>query len=137
MVSSRETSSFPESAIRRQSTVERMTQARRTVSRDRGLYASHPGPNHSYTQLQETYNEGPRQTDTCRHCNNTSETIQHITGACTALVQTEYKHRHDQVAAIIYQNLAYKCKLIKEIIPYYKYKTILENTDLLRPNYNN
>lgn len=70
-----------------------------------------------------------QSTDLCRHCNSASETIQHITGACKALAQTDYKHRHDQVAAIIHQNLAYQHKLINELNPYYKYKpeTILEN----------
>lgn len=70
-----------------------------------------------------------QQTDMCRHCNTASETIQHITGACKSLVQTDYKHRHDQVAAIIHQQLAHKFKLIEDMIPYYKYKpeTILEN----------
>ncbi|XP_060804959.1 uncharacterized protein LOC132902746 [Amyelois transitella] len=68
-------------------------------------------------------------TDMCRHCNSTSETIQHITGACSAIAQTDYKHRHDQVAAIIHQNLAYQHNFVKEMTPYYKYKpeTILEN----------
>lgn len=68
-------------------------------------------------------------TDLCRHCNNASETIQHITGACKSLAQTDYKHRHDQVASIIHQHLAHKYKLIDEMIPYYKYKpeVIIEN----------
>ncbi|KAL4708559.1 hypothetical protein ACJJTC_014167 [Scirpophaga incertulas] len=47
-------------------------------------------------------------TDLCRRCHKTSETIQHITGACQSLVQSDYKHRHDQVAAIIHQQLALK-----------------------------
>ena len=70
-------------------------------------------------------------TDLCRHCNNASETIQHITGACKSLAQTDYKHRHDQVAAIIHQQLAFRFKLVTEMIPYYKYKPeiSLENTN--------
>ncbi|CAK1589159.1 unnamed protein product [Parnassius mnemosyne] len=62
------------------------------------------------------------QSDLCRHCHNSSETIQHITGACSSITQTDYKHRHDQVAAIIHQYLAYKYNLIDEKIAYYKYK---------------
>lgn len=71
-------------------------------------------------------------TDTCRHCNSASETIQHITGACKSLAQTDYKHRHDQVAAIVHQHLAHKYTLTGEMIPYYKYKpeTILENRNV-------
>lgn len=70
-----------------------------------------------------------QQNDLCRHCNLASETIQHITGACKSLAQTDYKHRHDQVSAIIHQHLAYKYSLIDQMVPYYKYKpeTILEN----------
>ncbi|XP_045492418.1 uncharacterized protein LOC123691877 [Colias croceus] len=34
--------------------------------------------------------------DKCRKCNIQSETIQHITGACTTLTQTDYTHRHNQ-----------------------------------------
>ena len=68
-------------------------------------------------------------TDVCRHCHNSTETIQHITGACMAIAQTDYKHRHDQAAAIIHQCLAFKYHLLSEKIPYYKYKpqTVLES----------
>lgn len=69
-------------------------------------------------------------TDSCRRCHSSSETIQHITGACRSIAQTDYKHRHDQVAAVIHQHLAFKYKLIQEKVPYYKYtpNTVLENT---------
>lgn len=73
----------------------------------------------------------PNTTDTCRRCKAAPEHIQHITGSCRAIVQTDYKHRHDQVANIIHQKLAHKYKLISDpILPYYKYtpKIILENT---------
>ena len=62
------------------------------------------------------------QIDLCRHCHCASETIQHITGACKSITQTDYKHRHDQVACIIHQYLAKKLNLITETLPYYKYK---------------
>lgn len=69
-------------------------------------------------------------TDSCRKCNSSPETIQHITSACKAIAQTDYKHRHDQVANIIHQRLAHQQKLITSIEPYYKYKpdSVLENT---------
>lgn len=69
--------------------------------------------------------------DLCRHCHSASETIQHITGACRSITQTDYKHRHDQVAAIVHQYLAYKHKLIQEKTAYYKYKPeiILESDE--------
>ena len=69
--------------------------------------------------------------DKCRKCHSQPETIQHITGACTTLTQTDYTHRHNQVANIIHQNLALKHKLIQDShTPYYKYvpELVLENT---------
>ncbi|CAH2092510.1 unnamed protein product [Euphydryas editha] len=69
--------------------------------------------------------------DVCRKCNNPLENIQNITGSCKTIVQTEYKHRHDQVANIIHQELALKYNLIKiPRTPYYKYKPelMLENS---------
>ncbi|CAH2107788.1 unnamed protein product [Euphydryas editha] len=68
--------------------------------------------------------------DKCRKCHLQPETIQHITGACTTLTQTDYTHRHNQVVNIIHQKLALKHKLIQNTnTPYYKYKpqTVLEN----------
>ncbi|KAL0810285.1 hypothetical protein ABMA28_010444 [Loxostege sticticalis] len=70
-------------------------------------------------------------TDLCRKCHSSSETIQHITGACKSIVQTDYKHRHDQVANIIHQKLAQKYQLIpQKLTPYYKYipEPVLENS---------
>ncbi|XP_035453019.1 uncharacterized protein LOC118278064 [Spodoptera frugiperda] len=69
--------------------------------------------------------------DKCRKCHTQPETIQHITGACTTLTQTDYTHRHNQLANIIHQNLAIKHKLIPDTnTPYYKYtpQNVLENT---------
>ncbi|CAK1582520.1 unnamed protein product [Parnassius mnemosyne] len=68
--------------------------------------------------------------DKCRKCFTQPETIQHITGACTTLTQTDYTHKHNQVANIIHQKLALKHKLIQDTnTPYYKYTphTVLEN----------
>ncbi|KAL0839729.1 hypothetical protein ABMA28_016372 [Loxostege sticticalis] len=68
-------------------------------------------------------------TDLCRQCCSASETIQHITSACKALANTDYKHRHDQIAAIIHQNLAYQYHFVENKTPYYKYKPtpVLDN----------
>ncbi|XP_045775257.1 uncharacterized protein LOC123874113 [Maniola jurtina] len=70
-------------------------------------------------------------TDLCRRCLSSSETIQHITGACKSLAQTDYKHRHDQIAAIVHQNLAHQYKFIANKTAYYKYQpsTVLDNKD--------
>ncbi|KAL4713487.1 hypothetical protein ACJJTC_010472 [Scirpophaga incertulas] len=56
----------------------------------------------------------PHYNDSCRRCDGASQTIQHITGACRAIAQTDYKHRHDQVASIIHQSLAIQTKLTTE-----------------------
>lgn len=63
--------------------------------------------------------------------NSFNNNIQHITGACKSIVQTDYKHRHDQIAAIIHQRLALKYSLITQTTPYYKYtpQTILETVN--------
>jgi hypothetical protein len=68
-------------------------------------------------------------TDLCRHCQKESETKQHITGACSQLVSTAHKLRHDQIYKIIHQKLAYKYGLLNKTMPYYKYipRTILES----------
>lgn len=69
-------------------------------------------------------------TDICRRCNSASETIQHITGACKSIAQTDYKHRHDQVAYIIHQKLVIKYNLTSSHpLPYYKYtpESVIEN----------
>lgn len=69
--------------------------------------------------------------DRCRKCHNQPETIQHITGACPNLAQTDYTHRHNQIANIIHQRLALKYELIPDThTPYYQYtpKTVLENS---------
>jgi len=67
--------------------------------------------------------------DVCRRCHQKGETIQHITAGCKAIVQTEYKQRHDQAAKIIHQELAIKHGLTTEREKYYRYepKAVLEN----------
>jgi hypothetical protein len=49
--------------------------------------------------------------DTCGKCQGKSETIQHITGACCALTEGDYTHRHSPVANIVPQELATSCGL--------------------------
>lgn len=68
--------------------------------------------------------------DLCRRCHLSSETIQHITSGCKAIAQTDYKHRHDQVAKIIHQRIAIDSELLENKLPYYKYTptTVMENS---------
>ncbi|KAL1447199.1 hypothetical protein WDU94_005635 [Cyamophila willieti] len=67
--------------------------------------------------------------DTCRVCHQVSETIQHITSACSALAQTEYLYRHNLSAKIVHQYIANKHELVTSKEPHYKYdpEPILEN----------
>lgn len=79
-------------------------------------------------QIINTKNHGkyiikdPRVTDDrCRKCHIQWQTIQHITGACPNLAQTDYPHRHNQIANI-HQRLAVKYKLIPDThTPYYEW----------------
>jgi Reverse transcriptase (RNA-dependent DNA polymerase) len=69
--------------------------------------------------------------DKCRKCSNTGETIEHIVSGCPMLCQTDYLHRHNQVANIIHQKLAIKYKLLQTSTAYYKYKPekVLDSKD--------
>jgi hypothetical protein len=69
--------------------------------------------------------------DKCRKCNTKGETIEHIVSGCKMLCQTDYLHRHNQVANIIHQRLAIKYKLINTSTAYYKYKPekVLDSKD--------
>jgi hypothetical protein len=69
--------------------------------------------------------------DKCRKCHMRGETIEHIYSGCPLLAQTDYLHRHNQVANIVHQKLALKYKLIDKYTGYYKYvpQTVLDNKD--------
>lgn len=74
---------------------------------------------------------GQTTDDRCRKCYEKPETIQHIIGACSTLSQTDYLHRHNQLANIIHQELAQCTNLLTEKLPYYKYipKAVMESVD--------
>ena len=38
----------------------------------------------------------------CRMCSENNESMGHLVGECSELAQTEYKHRHDNVARMIH-----------------------------------
>ena len=44
----------------------------------------------------------------CRLCHNKSETIDHVLSGCSKLSQSEYKRRHDNVAAAIHWSMCRK-----------------------------
>ena len=43
----------------------------------------------------------------CRTCGEKEESMGHLVGECSKLAQTEYKHRHDNVARMIHWNIAH------------------------------
>lgn len=61
--------------------------------------------------------------DRCRKCREKPETIQHITAACSMLSQNDYLHRHNQVAAIVHQEICHNLGMLKDTrkTPYYEY----------------
>jgi len=78
--------------------------------------------------------KGPNtNTAICRKFRAKSETIQRVTGACLALAQGVYTHRHSTVANIVHQELAIKCGLSK--IPTMLYHTYEPQSVLGNSNY--
>lgn len=67
--------------------------------------------------------------DKCRKCEKSSETIEHVIGSCTSLANTQYLRRHDNVAKLVYQQIAINKLLITKYTPYYKYDPpeVIEN----------
>jgi len=59
--------------------------------------------------------------DRCRLCQAATETIQHISSACTYLAPRQYLERHNKVAGILHQEICKKENLLNEIKPYYCY----------------
>ncbi|CAH2260576.1 jg18268 [Pararge aegeria aegeria] len=70
--------------------------------------------------------------DICRACHRPGETLRHIVSGCSHLANSEYLHRHNQVARIVHQQLALRFGLI-DLMPYYRYgpASVLENSSAL------
>ncbi|XP_015188575.1 PREDICTED: uncharacterized protein LOC107072832 [Polistes dominula] len=66
-------------------------------------------------------NRNSRSDDKCRKCKLVAETIEHITGGCKILANTEYTERHNMAAKIIHKAIVNKYKLENTTTPYYKY----------------
>ena len=73
----------------------------------------------------------PGSSPLCRMCRNHNETIDHILSACPKLAQTEYKARHDRIAAALHWSL---CKVFgfKHAKYWYEHRAekVLENDDV-------
>jgi len=48
---------------------------------------------------------------TCRLCKEKDETVSHLISECSKIAQTEYKHRHDTVAAAVHWSICKKHEL--------------------------
>jgi hypothetical protein len=72
------------------------------------------------------------ENDKCRKCKVQAETTEHVTSGCTAAANTDCLRRHDNVAKIIHQQLAEKCKLLSDHVPYCKYDpaNVTENNEV-------
>jgi hypothetical protein len=57
---------------------------------------------------------------------------QHVISGCTAITNTDYLQRHDNVAKIICQQLAEKYNLLGDHVPYYKHDpaNVMENNEV-------
>ncbi|CAD6996044.1 unnamed protein product [Ceratitis capitata] len=71
--------------------------------------------------------------DKCRRCNSRSETLDHVLAGCTALANSMYLKRHNDIAKIIHMQLAQKYKFHQNKIPYYRYipESVHEDTSIL------
>lgn len=67
--------------------------------------------------------------DTCRYGCEMVENIQHVISGCTYFSGSEYKRRHDAIAKIVHQELAFIYNLERERKPAYLYQpsSVLEN----------
>uniref|UniRef100_A0A2H1WV36 SFRICE_037759 n=1 Tax=Spodoptera frugiperda TaxID=7108 RepID=A0A2H1WV36_SPOFR len=59
--------------------------------------------------------------DICWAWHSPGESIRHIISDCGRLANSEYLHRHNQVAKIIHQQLALHYRLVEFEVPNYKY----------------
>lgn len=73
-------------------------------------------------------------TDKCRKCGLVGETIEHITAGCTALAESSYLGKHNQVAKLVHQQLEIKYERFDVMPPpYYKYNPlpVIENHNVV------
>ena len=56
--------------------------------------------------------------------------LKHIVTGCSYLANGEYLHRHNQIAKIIHQQLAFQYDLVELEVPHYRYNptSVLENS---------
>ena len=73
-------------------------------------------------KLSDTYNERLTSLDNiCRASHRPGECLRHIVSGCSRLANGWHLHRYNQVAKIIYQQLALWYRLMELEVPYYRY----------------
>lgn len=55
--------------------------------------------------------------DICRACHRPEQSIRHIVSGCSCFPNDEYLLRHNQVARIIYQQIAQKYGFVDSAVP--------------------
>lgn len=60
--------------------------------------------------------------DRCRLCKSKPETIEHLTNSCQIMAAREYTYRHNSVAKILHNWIAYKIGHVQNRTPYYSYQ---------------
>ncbi|XP_060525288.1 uncharacterized protein LOC132701424 [Cylas formicarius] len=74
-------------------------------------------PTRSY--LKHIIKDPTVTTTNCRICGEGHENVEHLISGCRILAPKEYTTRHDNVAKIVHQEIAFNLKLLKEKCPYY------------------
>ncbi|XP_044762032.1 uncharacterized protein LOC123319228 [Coccinella septempunctata] len=65
----------------------------------------------------------------CRLCDCVEETVQHLSSGCSAIADTKYMSRHNNMGKVVHQLLCLGERLLQNFTPYHAYtpQTLLEN----------
>lgn len=65
----------------------------------------------------------------CRLCGSYEETVQHLSSGCSAIADTRYMSRHDNMGKVVHQLLCLKENLLTHFTPHHAYvpQSVLEN----------
>lgn len=83
------------------------------------------------TNYRKAKIEKSRQSALCRMCKSKDETVSHIVSECTKMAQTDYKARHDKVAAAVHWSLSKRHNLPHSERWYqHRAEAVVENDDI-------
>lgn len=97
-----------------------MAKKRQHIQQNRRIHDNNTGSNNQHITIVNIKDPNTT-TDKCKLCKQQTQTIDHIIGGYTILINTEYTRRHNNVAKIIHQQLAIQHKLIKQYTTTDKY----------------